>query len=180
MKHTDHVQLLRDGIPAPGGTWADFGSGEGAFTLALADLLGPDGQIYSIDQDAAALRVQRQALVARFPAVAVHTRVADFSTVLDLPPLDGIVMANALHFVRDKAPVLRLLRGYLRDGGRLIMVEYNTDQGNRWVPFPFSYPTWERLAERHGFAATRRLYAVPSSFLGEIYSAVSVRSGTTG
>ncbi len=56
MNHADHVRLLRGGVPAPGGVWADFGSGEGAFTLALADLLGTSGEIYSVDQDAGALR----------------------------------------------------------------------------------------------------------------------------
>ena len=177
MNHADHVKLLRDGIHAPGGIWADFGSGHGAFTLALADLLDPDGQIHSIDQDAAALRVQQRALQARFPQGTVHYRVADFTAPLDLPPLDGIVMANALHFVRHKAPVLRRMLGYLKDGGHLIIVEYDTDHGNRWVPFPLSYATWERLARQSGFAATRRLHAVPSSFLGRIYSAASVKAG---
>ena len=44
MEHPDHVALLRPGVP-PGGAWADIGAGEGAFTLALADLLGPGGSI---------------------------------------------------------------------------------------------------------------------------------------
>ena len=35
-----------------GGTWADIGAGEGAFTLALADLLGPGGRIVAVDRDA--------------------------------------------------------------------------------------------------------------------------------
>ena len=38
MDHTDHVNLLRDAVGL-GGTWADFGSGTGAFTLALAELI---------------------------------------------------------------------------------------------------------------------------------------------
>ena len=177
MNHADHVQLLRDGIHAPGGTWADFGSGQGAFTLALADLLGPGAQIHSIDRDPAALHVQQRALQARFSQVTVHYQVADFTAPLDLPPLDGIVMANALHFVRHKAPVLHQIQGYLKDGGHLILVEYDTDRGNRWVPYPLSYATWERLAGQNGFTATRRLHAVPSSFLGRIFSAVSVTSG---
>ena len=42
MNHEDHVRLLRKGIVEPGGVWADFGSGAGAFTLALADLLGTE------------------------------------------------------------------------------------------------------------------------------------------
>jgi len=175
MNHADHVHLLREGVHAPDGLWADFGSGRGAFTLALADLLTPSGQIYSVDQDAAALRAQRQAVDARFPGITVHYRVADFTTPLDLPPLDGIVMANALHFVRDKGPALDRIRGYLKDGGHLLIVEYDTDRGNQWVPFAFSYTTWERLARQQGFTATRRLHTVPSSFLGQFYSAVSVK-----
>src|SRR5512137_632868 len=102
MNHDDHVFLLRGGIPAPGGVWADLGSGWGAFTLALADLLGPTGQIYSVDKDPGALREQEQAMRARFPDVAVRTYVADFTRRLDLPALDGIVLANALHFVTDR------------------------------------------------------------------------------
>jgi precorrin-6B methylase 2 len=39
-----------------GGTWADLGSGGGAFTLALADLIGPQGVIYSMDRDRYALQ----------------------------------------------------------------------------------------------------------------------------
>lgn len=173
MNYADHVQLLRDGIDSPGGQWADFGSGSGAFTLALADLLGTEGQIQSIDKDAGALQAQRRAMQARFSNVTVHYHVADFTEPLDLPPLDGIVMANALHFVRHKDPLLQFIRRYLKDAGRLILVEYDTDHGNRWVPYPLSYPRWERLAEQNRFTATRLLHTVPSSFLGQIYSAVS-------
>jgi SAM-dependent methyltransferase len=173
MNHDDHVGLLRDGIPSGGGTWADLGSGEGAFTLALADLLGPTGVIHSVDRDGRALQVQLQALRDRFPAVSVTTLIADFTRPLDLPPLDGIVMANSLHFQRDKLAVLRLVRGYLRPGGRLVLVEYDADHGNPWVPYPFSFTTWVTLAAEASFRDTRRLASVPSRFLGSIYSALS-------
>jgi SAM-dependent methyltransferase len=155
--------------------WADLGSGGGAFTLALADLLGPGGVIYSIDRNRRALRHQEQAMRERFPATLLHLIDADFTKPLDLPPLDGVVMANALHFVRDKQPVLRLISGYLRPGGRLILVEYDADRGNHWVPHPLSYPTWEQVAARAGFVETQLLATVPSRFLGRIYSALSVR-----
>ncbi len=173
MNHRDHVNLVRDGVPGPGGTWADLGSGAGAFTLALAELIGPLGQIYSIDQDRRAMEVQAEALRDQFPAVKVHYRIADFRQPLDLPLLDGIVMANSLHFVATKEPVLKLVKSYLRPGGRLIVVEYNIDSGNAWVPYPFSYPVWTALAQRAGFEHTRLLATRPSHFLGEIYSAVS-------
>ncbi len=166
MDHNDHVFLLTKGVAARGGVWADLGSGAGAFTLALADLIGPQGRIYSVDKDRGSLREQERAMRARFPANSVEYMVADFTRPLDLPPLDGIVMANSLHFVRHKDPVLQLVRGYLRPGGRLLLVEYSTDRGNMWVPFPFSYNTWESLARQNGFTQTQLLATVPSRYLG--------------
>lgn len=174
MEHADHVALLLDGVPG-GGAWADLGSGHGAFTLALADLLGGSGTIYSVDRDAAALRAQQQALGSRFPTVTVHYLTADFTRPLVLPPLDGVLMANALHFVREKSGVLQMVGGYLKRGGRLVLVEYNADQGNPWVPYPLSYPTWEALARRSGLVQTRLLATTPSRFLKEIYSALSFK-----
>ena len=173
MNHDDHVRLIREGVLGGGNAWADLGSGSGAFTLALADLLGAGGHIYSVDRDARALREQQAALQARFPAVTLEQRVADFTRPLDLPPLDGVVMANSLHFQRRKEPVLALVRGMLKPGGRLVLVEYNADKGNLWVPHPLSYPTWEKLALASGFVGTRLLATVPSRFLREIYSALS-------
>ena len=157
----------------PDPTWADLGSGTGAFTLALADLLGPTGVIHSVDRDAAALRTQADAVRRRFPATTLNQHVGDFTRPLDLPPLDGVVMANSLHFVRDKAPVLELVRGLLRPGGHLVLVEYDADRGNPWVPFPISSRTWVGLATAAGFEDTHELARVPSRFLGAIYSAIS-------
>lgn len=170
MNHKDHVFLLQNGITS--GIWADLGSGAGAFTLALADLLGPGSTIYSVDQDANALRQQIQAM-RQFSQVMVHYQTADFTTPLTFPPLDGIVMANSLHFVRQKETVLRQVKGYLKENGRFLLVEYNADQGNPWVPYPLSYPTWEKLARQVGFQHTHLLATYPSRFLGQIFSAVS-------
>lgn len=175
MQHEDHVALIEQGVAERGGIWADFGSGSGAFTLALADLLGPDGEIYSIDLDRRALQRQQNDLARRFPGTTLHPQVADFTQPLALPPLDGIVMANSLHYQREKDAVLRRVWGYLKPEGRLILVEYNADRGNRWVPYPLSYPTWEALAGRTGFTGTRLLATRPSRFLGEIYAALSFR-----
>lgn len=180
MKHPDHVNLIKGGIPISGGLWADFGSGTGAFTLALADCLGPSAQIISIDRDGAALREQRHNLNDHFPAAKVEYLQADFVRPLDLPLLDGIVMANALHFHRDKRPILNQVCAYLKPGGRFILVEYNVDKGNTWVPYPISYPGWQSLAPEGGFTETQFLAKVPSRFLGEIYSALSFAPHTTG
>ena len=175
MNHNDHVTLLRDGIPKTGGIWADFGAGSGAFTLALADLLGPGAHIIAVDKNKGDLQRLEREMNRRFPETTLEKRTADYTRPLQLPPLDGLVMANALHFQRHKDPVLQRIYEHLRPGGQLILVEYNVDHGNVWVPYPLSYPTWEKLAARSGFVGTRLLHTRPSSFLREIYSAVSFK-----
>jgi len=175
MNHADHVSLLEKGIPARGGVWADVGSGWGAFTLALADLTGPDSIIYSIDRDRSALRGQEELLHSRFPSVTIHQIVADFTSQLRLPPLDGVVMANSLHFVeraRQEA-VVRQVHDLLQPGGRLILVEYESDRGNVWVPNPLSFASWQALATRAGFTHSERLASIPSHFMTAIYSALN-------
>jgi ubiquinone/menaquinone biosynthesis C-methylase UbiE len=177
LNRSDLVGLIRDGIlPIDGEVarraggaerswhWADLGAGEGAFTFALADVLGPDVPITAVDKDGGAMR----GLEDHF-----DVRVADFTKPLDLHDLDGVLMANSLHFVREKAHVLESVRAMLQPGGRLIIVEYGTDRGNPWVPYPFTYPQWEKMAARAGFTGTRLLKTVPSRWLGSMYSAVS-------
>lgn len=176
MKHAHLVALLQDGVQSAGGRWADLGAGEGAFTLALADLLGPGAHITAVDRDGGAMRRLESEMGRKFAATRLDLVVADFTRPLALSGLDGVVMANSLHFVRDKRPVLEAVRKTLRLGATLILVEYGADRGNPWVPHPISYPRWEQLAAQSGFEKTRMLHSLPSRFLGSIYSAVSYSS----
>src|SRR5690349_17588079 len=114
MQHADYVTLLRGGVPTPGGVWADFGSGQGAYTMALAELIGPGSTIYSIDKDASALATQAKLMAEKFPQVTLKQINADFyyRVAPALPPLDGIVMANALQTVPNhyKADLVKQLK----------------------------------------------------------------------
>lgn len=176
MNHADHVGLLREGIPTTGGIWADLGAGEGAFTLALAELVGPTGQLYAVDKDSSALARQAAAMKKQFPSANVTYLTADFTQPLILPLLDGIVMANALHFVpyAKQSTLLQRLKIHLQPKGRFLLVEYNADQGNTWVPYPLSYASWEKLAAECGFEEIHQLKVVPSRFLGAMYSAIAL------
>ena len=176
MNHDHHLRLLRPGVERDaGGVWAELGAGDGAFTLALAELLGPGATLYAVDRDQHALERGAAEVTRRYPAVNLRPLVADFTARLELPPLDGLLMANSLHFVRDKEPLLRRLLPLLRPGGRFVLVEYNVDRGNLWVPHPLSYETWAALAVRVGLQQPTLLATTPSRFLGEFYSALAVR-----
>jgi ubiquinone/menaquinone biosynthesis C-methylase UbiE len=172
MDHADHVRLLKRGVNRPG-VWADLGSGGGAFTLALAELITPSGEIHSVDRDGSALTRQRRSVTKQYPDVNLLTYEADFTEPLELPQLDGLVVANALHYLPHKDQTVRRLRDYLRPGGHFLVVEYDTDRGNRWVPYPFSFGQWRIIADRCGLVETQLLASAPSSFLGSFYSAIS-------
>jgi ubiquinone/menaquinone biosynthesis C-methylase UbiE len=175
VDHDDHVSLIRDGVDGAGSHWLELGAGSGAFTLALLDLLGDSAEVVALDRDAGSLRRLEDAAGRRFPAAATRSVVADFTEPLPVEPasFDGVLMANSLHFVRDKEPVLRAAIDTLKPGGRFVIVEYGSDRGNRWVPWPIGYPKWAELATRVGLRDTRRIGEVPSRFLGSIYAALS-------
>ena len=175
MDHSDHLRLIRGGVAVPGGTWADFGAGGGAFTLALADLLGPDATIVAIDRDAGALGRLTRAMKTQFPTVALEALTADYAAPLALPPLDGAVAANSLHFLTGvrRETALTQMRAALLPGAPLIVVEYNLDRGNAWVPHPFTYEGWETLARDAGLVGTRFLARRASRTSVDMYAAVS-------
>ena len=173
MDHHDHVNLLRPAELTPGASWADLGAGSGAFTLALRELLGLSAEIYAVDRDRGRLSSLEWAHRSMFGGVEhLHLIPGDFTKTLDLPLLDGVLMANSLHFFRDKEKVLRHISTFLKPGGALILVEYNVDRGNPWVPHPLSFETFCDLAPRAGFSEPCLLAKHPSSFLREFYSAI--------
>ena len=148
------------------------------FTLLLAELLPPGSDVYAVDRNAAALNVLLRKLGQVHTTVNVHTLQADFTQPLDLPPLDGLLMANSLHFVRDKEPVLRRICDLLRPGGCLVIIEYNAQRGNGAVPYPLDDAAFLLLADRVGLVQPEIQARAPSSFLGEMYSGVAVHPPT--
>ncbi|MFL5757700.1 MAG: class I SAM-dependent methyltransferase [Chloroflexota bacterium] len=170
MNHEDHVALIRDGVTGAGPRWLELGPGDGAFTLALAEVLGVV-TITAIDRDRNALARLETAL-RRYPQAALHATVGDFTKELPVDRVDGVLAANSLHFVRDRRSVLQRLLGVLAADGRLVVVEYDADRSNPWVPHPFSFATWQHEASVAGFTTPRLVGSVPSRFLGAIYAAV--------
>jgi ubiquinone/menaquinone biosynthesis C-methylase UbiE len=173
VNHADHVGLIRGGVQGSGPRWLELGAGEGAFTLALADCLGPAGSIVALDRDGRALGRLADTVAATFPGVSVRTEVADFRRALPAGPFDGVLAANSLHFTDDPVAVLRAAAARLAPAGRIVVVEYDADRGNPWVPHPFSAARFPELAAAAGLGSVTPLGRVPSRFLDAIWSAVA-------
>lgn len=164
-------------IAGDGGVWADLGCGDGIFTFVLCQMLAPSSQVCGVDRDRLALeRLTQRRGTLSLPSTPT-TLHADFLYPLHLPPLDGILVANALHFVRTKQPVFDALAALLKPGGKLVVVEYNTNQGNHAVPFPVDETGFLVLAQAVGLERTQVVSRVPSTFLGEMYTGVAVKAG---
>src|SRR5262245_37270960 len=137
MRPHDAVSMF-DGasLDRPGpAVWADLGSGDGTFTLALADLLAPGSTIHAIDKDRPAL----EHLKSSARDVNIEKHIADFTRAWPIDqPLDGILMANSLHYVRDQESLLRKLAKRLTPHGRFLIVEYDKTFPNPWVPYPIN------------------------------------------
>ena len=152
----------------------DVGAGDGTFTRALAQLLGPRSQIYAVDADAKALAKLTQ-WVTREGANVIPV-VADFTRGFELPGLeqrflDGILAANALHFVPDPAKVLAQLVGRLRPGGRVVLIEYDRRRATRWVPYPIDKQRLQDIAARAGLTSPTIEGTRPSMYGGVLYVA---------
>ena len=127
--------------------------------------------IYAVEKSRRALSALEHAFARDAPNAKLRPLQADLTR-----PLDGLVMANSLHFVRRKKPLLARLSGLLKPGGRLIVVEYNTNRGNPWVPHPLDASGFVRLARAAGLRQARILTTIPSTFLGEMYAGLALRA----
>lgn len=177
MDHHDHVNLIKPADLNPSSSWADLGAGSGAFTLALREVLGAATTIHAVDKDKSSLEQLKRSYQGRFGGLEnLQTQVGDFSHSINLPPLDGIIAANSLHYFKDRVKVLEHIKMFLKPNGKLIVIEYNVDSGNPWVPYPFTFQTFAKLTKGAGYSEPRLLATHPSSFLREFYSALTFKA----
>ena len=174
MDQREAIALIRAAVGQKGGVWADLGAGSGVFTRALASLLGPGGTVYAVDRNAAALRELAGTGGPAAEVAMIRTVVGDFAEPLDLPPLDGVLVANALHYVpyADQPAVLARVGSLLSDGAPIVVVEYDRRHANQWVPYPITPAALASAARDAGLSAPTVLAARPSQYGGTIYSAI--------
>lgn len=127
--------------------WADLGCGSGLFSKALLSKLHDESTLCAID---------KQPVVFSDPRINFLTM--DFEKEeLPLPLLDGIMMANSFHYVKSKLRLLQKLKKHLLPDGAFLLVEYDTEIPNRWVPYPISFSSAKSLFAQAGFDSTEKI-----------------------
>jgi ubiquinone/menaquinone biosynthesis C-methylase UbiE len=171
MQLSEAIQLIRnDKLSRSTPTdWADLGCGSGLFTYALSDFLNSGSRIYAVDKTNP-LKPEKQP-----NGVEVIPIQKDFvRDPLELPPLDGILMANALHYVENKPGFIDKLKRYLKPKSGFLIVEYDLDKPvPTWVPYPVSFVALTRLFKTAGYGSVEKLGERPSRYgRGNMYAAL--------
>ena len=172
MKAEAVLQLIEEGVERSNSKqiWADLGAGNGVFTHALSTLL-PDGStLYAVDMNA-----QRMESIRVWQQITLKKIHADFvGDAWRTEPLNGVLMANSLHFVKDKESFLQKLKRKLTPDGKLLIIEYEMEKGNTWVPYPVGFKKLSEIVQRAGYSSLKKLKEVPSVYDNRmIYSAVT-------
>lgn len=167
------VSLIEKAVPllprqGQAQSWVDLGCGSGLFTEALTRLLPADSTIQGIDTNPG-FRQQTLPNGTRLIPIKADFEKDDPS----LNDLDGILMANSLHYVKDKAALIKKLRTYMRPGAPFLIVEYDTDRPvPRWVPYPLSFNKLSTLFETEGYTPAKKLGTRPSVYgRADLYAA---------
>lgn len=141
--------------------WADLGCGSGTFTLALADLLPVESVIHAMDMSSAALK----SIPAKHNTTTIIKTTGNFVTdTLPATMFNGILMANALHYVEHQAAFVERVATYLEPAAGFLIVEYDTDGANQWVPYPLTFIRLKKLFNGAGFSRVHKLSERPSAF----------------
>lgn len=131
-KNIEQLALKQDQIVA------DFGAGSGAYTLAAARALKGSGKVYAID-------VQKD-LLTRLEKICHEANIGNVSFIwgnMEIPggvklrdkSVDVVIISNVLFQTPDKQTVIEEAERVLRDGGRLLLVDW-TGSFNNMGPTP--------------------------------------------
>lgn len=167
MELNEAIQLIQnDQLSATKLTnWADLGCGSGLFTAALSHFLAKGSTIYALD------KTPPKTIKDVKAGINVQIQKTDFVTdPFDFNQLDGVLMANALHYVKDKPTFLNKIKTV----DNLLIIEYDTDQVTPiWVPYPLSFKSLQQLFESQGYTRITKLQTHPSVYgRANIYAAL--------
>jgi predicted methyltransferase len=121
-----HVNQVMDALAiSPGKTVADIGAGSGWFTVRAAQRVTATGTVYAVDINPEAINYIDQR--------AKKEQLHNVKTILsqpnnpELPPasIDSVLLLKTYHEIANPIALLRNLRGSLRAGARVGIIDRN-------------------------------------------------------
>lgn len=118
---------LREGMHV-----ADFGTGSGAYTLALAEAVGTSGKVYAVDVQRDLLtRVQNEVTQKGYENVEIvwgDIENAEGARIRDTA-LDAVVLSNTLFQLQNKITAVKEAWRVLKPGGILAVIDWSDSFG---------------------------------------------------
>jgi len=137
---TREVALVKEEIVAamglrPGETVADVGSGTGLFLDALCDAVGQDGEVIAVEISPRFGEHLEQRIADEGLAQARVVMCDERSSNLEPNSVDCIFVCDTYHHFDYPADTLASLHAALREGGRLVIVDFERKPGvsSDWV-----------------------------------------------
>jgi ubiquinone/menaquinone biosynthesis C-methylase UbiE len=107
-----------------GMTCVDFGSGTGTFMLPMAEIAGPEGVVYAIDDSDEMLRRLR---ARGLPPNVVVIKADVANTGLKISMADFCLLSSILHELNEHDGLLKETRRLLKPGGQMLILEWKPD-----------------------------------------------------
>jgi ubiquinone/menaquinone biosynthesis C-methylase UbiE len=118
----------------PGNVVADIGSGAGAFTVAFAKAVAPNGIVYAVDIDQKMLDyVAKKA--KEMGLTNVRTVLGEYTDPkLPTKDVDVVFYHRVLHMIEKRQEHLTNTAKYLKSDGRIVVIDKNReDSPNSWM-----------------------------------------------
>ncbi len=171
----DTAKFFREIDLKKGTTFLDVACGWGAYSLAAADIVGKDGQVYAVDLwEEGISSLRKEADSKGIQNLTTFVSDAAQSIPVENDCVDVCLMATVLHdFVGDKVerPVMKEILRVMKPNGVLAIVEFYKKEGPPGPPKRVKLSPEEvvKILSAYGFKQKRYTEVGPDNYL-QIYT----------
>jgi len=120
----DDTDALLDAMAIQEGDWAaDVGSGDGDYTLPMAERVGPSGRVFAVDVAPDKLDELNERLRDSEIEHVTSVYSVEDNPMLPTNAFDAVLVRNAYHHFTAHESMLRHIKAALKSDGRLVIEE---------------------------------------------------------
>ena len=167
----DSAKFFRELDLKKGATFLDVACGWGAYSLAAADIIGKDGQVYAVDLwEEGILSLRKEAVSKGVQNIATFVSDVAQNIPVENDCVDVCLMATVLHdFVGDKVDrqVMKEIVRVMKSEGTLAIVEFKKKDGPPGPPKPIRLSPEEvvKIVSAFGIQQDRYTEVGPDNYL---------------